>query len=254
MESISYLGLAILSLLLVPTLLINRYFEIKLNLDLLISVVRMFIQLSLVGCYLQYIFDLNNPFLNLGYLMLMGFVASYNVVKSTDLKKYHLYLPVFIAIVVPNILMLLFLNAFVLNLTDVFEARYLITMGGMLLGNLLNGNIIAINSYHQSIKDNLEKINYELALGATRFQATRHYFKNALVLTIKPRIASMATLGLVALPGMMTGQILGGAMPSSAIMYQIAIMISIFISRYFGVILSIFSFQNIIFDQYDQLK
>lgn len=254
METISYLGLGFLALLIIPTLMINRYFEIKMNLDIVISVVRMFIQLSLVGCYLQYIFDLNNPFLNLGYLMLMGFVASYNVVKSTDLKKYHLYLPVFIAIAVPNIFMLLFMNIFVLNLNDVFEARYLITMGGMLLGNLLNGNIIAINSYYQNIKDNLEIINYELALGATRFQATRHYFKNSLAMTIKPTAASMATLGLVALPGMMTGQILGGAMPSSAIMYQIAIMISIYITRYFSVILSIFSFQNIIFDQYDQLK
>ena len=80
------------------------------------------------------------------------------------------------------------------------------------------------------------------------------YFKDAVLSSINPTLASIETIGLVALPGMMTGQILGGAIPLTAIKYQIAIMLAIFISRYFSAILSIFFTSGIAFDDFDMLK
>lgn len=253
MNSISYLGILYLSLLVVPTLIINNSLNIKLNKQIIISIVRMIIQLSLVGLYLQYIFDLNSPFLNVLYMLLMMLIATFSIKKSTGLHLKRLYMPILVSMALPNFLMVLFFNHFVIDLNNIFEARYIITIGGMLLGNVLSGDIIGLNTYYKGISDNINRVNYDLALGATRYQATKPYFKDAITSSIKPTIASMATIGLVSLPGMMTGQILGGSVPIDAIMYQIAIMIAIYVTRYVNIYGAIILSQRIMFDSSDQL-
>lgn len=253
METISYLGLLYLALLVIPVLLINTKLEIKMNKRILISMIRMTVQLSLVGLYLQYIFDLNNPILNLGYLIIMMVIASFSVSNSTGLNLKRIYFPVFISMMIPNIVLLFFFNAIVIDLNNVFEARYMITIAGMLLGNVLNGDIVGLNTFYKGVKENEKIVNYDLALGATRFQALKPFFKDAIVASIKPTVASMATIGLVSLPGMMTGQILGGSVPREAIMYQIAIMIAIFVTRYFNILGAIALSQRLMFDKNDQL-
>lgn len=253
METISYLGLLYLALLVIPVLLINSKLEIKMNKRILISMARMTVQLSLVGLYLQYIFDLNNPILNLGYLVLMMVIASFSVTNSTGLNLKRIYFPILISMMIPNIVLLFFFNAIVIDLNNVFEARYMITIAGMLLGNVLNGDIVGLNTFYKGVKDNEKIVNYDLALGATRFQALKPFFKDAIVASIKPTVASMATIGLVSLPGMMTGQILGGSVPREAIMYQIAIMIAIFVTRYFNIFGAIALSQRLMFDKNDQL-
>lgn len=253
MGSVSYLGLMYLSLLIIPTLLINKWLDIKMNRQILISVLRMIIQLSLVGIYLQYIFDLNHQMLNVAYLLLMMLVATISVTKSTGLRLKKLYLPIYGSMALPNILMVFFFNLFVIDLSHIFDARYMITIGGMLLGNVLNGDIVGLNAFYKGIEENRERVNYNLALGATRFQALKPYLKDAIVASIKPTVASMATIGLVSLPGMMTGQILGGSVPMEAIMYQMAIMIAIFVTRYINIFGAIALSQGLMFDKKDQL-
>lgn len=253
MEQITYLGLFLLSLLVIPTLLVNRYLEIRLNSQIVQSMVRMFVQLFVVGIYLKYIFELDNHLLNLAYILIMELIATYNTIKGTIPKNRKLFLPLFLTVMVPHLLLIFFFNFILLRLDCVLPARYVITIGGMLLGNVLNGNIIGLNTFYNGINANKEILNYELALGATLFQACKPHITQALTLTIKPTVASMATLGLVALPGMMTGQILGGALPSDAIMYQIAIMMAIYLNRYFTIIGGLGVFMHYLFDCNDQL-
>lgn len=253
MSNISYLGIAFLCLLVIPTLLINRRLKIQMNKQIVISIVRMIIQLSVVGFYLQYIFDINNPFINVAYILIMIFAANVSVIKTSDLRLKKLYLPLFVSMAIPALLMILFFNQFVIALENILEARYVITIGGMLLGNVLNGSVIGLTTYYKGIKGNQSRVNYDLALGATLFQATKPYFTSAIQTAVRPTVASMATIGLVALPGMMTGQILGGSVPLEAIMYQIAIMIAIYITRYFSIIGSLVVLQHTVFDKRDQL-
>jgi len=252
-NEISYLGIFYLSLLIVPTLFINYKLNIKMNKKILISVVRMMIQLSLVGIYLQYIFELNNSILNLAYILIMMLVASISITNSTKLKSKRLYIPIYISMIIPNVFMVLFFNKFVIDLNNIFDARYIITIGGMLLGNVLSGDIIGINTYLKDLEENKKVINYELSLGATQIQAIMPYIKNALISSIKPTVSSMATIGLVSLPGMMTGQILGGSVPVEAIMYQIAIMIAIYVTRYINILISIIFSNNYLFDEFNQV-
>ncbi len=253
MSNISYLGIFYLSLLIIPTLYVNHLLNVKMNKRIIISVTRMIIQLSLVGVYLQYIFDLNNNFLNVIYIIIMMLVASISITNSTKLKKRKLYFPIFISMALPNLFMVLFFNKMVINLNNIFDARYIITIGGMLLGNVLSGDIVGINSFFKDIDENKNVINFDLALGATQIQSIKPYVKNALTASITPTVSSMATIGLVALPGMMTGQILGGSVPLEAIMYQIAIMIAIYVTRYINILSSVYVSNRYIFDKKGQM-
>lgn len=214
---------------------------------------RMAIQLSLVGIFLQYIFDVNNPLINFSYLALMIAVASFSAVKSCKLNITRFIIPLFLAFIVPNVIILLFFNTFVIKLDNLFSAQYMITIGGMLLGNSLGGNIVCINNFYNAIRKNKNEYLYSLSLNANKIEALKPYFKNAVLSSINPTIANIETMGLVALPGMMTGQILGGAVPFTAIKYQIAIMIAILIARYFSATLSIVFTAYNAFDDYDIL-
>ncbi len=252
-EEVSYLSIASLLILIIPVLVINRKLRIGLNKEIFYAIARMVIQLSLVGLFLQSIFRLNNPFLNLAYLLFMIMVASFSAARSCNFQLFKLFIPLFLAFILPNVIVLLFFNAFVISLDHLFNARYMITIGGMLLGNCLNGNIISVNRFYQAIKQNKNEYYYSLSLSTNKIEALRPYFKDAVLASINPTIASIETIGLVALPGMMTGQILGGVLPLTAIKYQIAIMIAILIARYFSAILAIIftSFQA--FDENDVL-
>ena len=151
MNSINYWGIFYLTLLVIPTLLINRQLGINLSRQTMISISRMIIQLSLVGIYLQYIFDLNNPLLNICYTLIVMMVATISITNTTGLRKKELYLPIFISISFFPLFAILFFNAFVIKLDNIFDARYIITIGGMLMGNVLRGNIIGLTTYYRGI-------------------------------------------------------------------------------------------------------
>ncbi len=253
MDNISYYGVFLLSLLIIPILFVNKWLDIKLNKSIVISLIRMVVQLSIVGLYLQYIFDLNNPILNCCYMLIMMAVATISISNSTNLKLRFLFGPIFFSMVIPNVLMLLFFNTFVIKIDNVLEAKYIITIGGMLLGNVLKCDIVGLMTFYKGIKETKETVYYDLALGANLFEATKPHLKKAIVATIQPTISTMATVGLVSLPGMMTGQILGGSVPMTAILYQIAIMIAIFVTSYFNSLGAILFSKRVMFDERDML-
>jgi putative ABC transport system permease protein len=109
----------------------------------------------------------------------------------------------------------------------------------MILGNCLRADIIGLNNFYQSIHKNEKAYHQSLAYGASLTEAVSPFFRDALKSALAPTIASMATIGLVSLPGMMTGVILAGADPFTAIKYQIAIMIAIFSGTAITVFLAI---------------
>jgi len=122
---------------------------------------------------------------------------------------------------------LLYFNGIVANLDNVLDARYLIAIAGMLLGNSLRGTIIGVGVFYRGVKRDGNRYFYSLASGATRYEAMAPFFRRGMTSALKPALANMATMGLVFLPGMMTGQILAGMSPLIAIEYQIAIMLAI---------------------------
>ncbi|MFH1061373.1 MAG: ABC transporter permease [Candidatus Omnitrophota bacterium] len=148
----------------------------------------------------------------------------------------------------------MFLNLAVIRLDHVFDARYLIVLSGMLLGNSLRGNIVGITAFYKNIKKDKKQFSYTLALGATFNEAILPYLRESIQLALKPTLASMATMGIVALPGMMTGVILGGTSPELAIKYQIMIMIGIVASTIISVFLTILMTLRVCFSKYGTLN
>lgn len=107
----------------------------------------------------------------------------------------------------------------------------------MVLGNCLHSNVVGINAFYYILKKEKERYQFYPACGANRNEALQPFISNALRKSANSTLASIATIGLVSLPGMMTGQILSGSSPMIAIKYQIMIMLAIFS----GTILSFFS-------------
>ncbi len=251
---ISNFSLFLCSLLLIIPFIVSIIFKLQIIRTTLMSVVRMAVQLLLIAIFLKYVFQLNNPLVNILWLIVMIAVATFNVTRKINLELKTFLLPIFTSFIIATFSIILYLNAFVLDLENVADARFLIVIGGMLLGNSLRGDIIGIDNFYSMIKRNEERFIYNLSLGATIMEALSPYFKDSLVSALQPTIATMATMGIVFLPGMMTGQILGGVSPLLAIKYQIAIMIAIFVATTIAINITILLTIRTCFNPYGLLK
>ncbi len=240
-------------LMLIP-LAIFRYYRSGLEKATVWAVLRMTVQLLLVGLYLEYIFKWDNPWINLAWVFVMTIVASYTVIKRTGLRLRLFFVPVLLSTLASIVLIDYYFLGYVIGLKNIFTARYFIPITGMLLGNSLKNVIIALDSFYHRIDDEQITYRWELANGATRAEALLPFMRFALKKAFNPLIATTAVMGLISLPGMMTGQILGGSDPMVAVKYQIMILVVIFSSTSLNVWLTILFSGRIAFDAYDNLR
>jgi putative ABC transport system permease protein len=204
------------------------WYRIPLIGDTALAVVRMTFQLLFVGLYLQVVFSLNNLWLNGAWLVIMIGVADASITRGCRLRLSRFAGPVFVALLIGTAVPLFFFVGPILKRPHLLDAQYAIPIGGMILGNCLRADIIAISNFYRAIDKNEKVFLNTLAQGARLPEAIRPFHRDAGQSALAPTVATMATIGLVSLPGMMTGVILGGANPMTAIKYQIAIMIAIF--------------------------
>ncbi|MEI6268247.1 MAG: ABC transporter permease [Methylococcaceae bacterium] len=230
------------------------FIGLRLSRDIGISLLRMSLQLALVGIYLKTLFTLNNPWLNGLWILVMLIVADITILKRAGLKARYFALATFTAIASSILFSTAYLVILVIQPTHFYDARYIVPLAGMILGNCLQGNVIALERFYSALRKNENEYATFLMLGATRWEAVQPYFRDAIKAAINPTIASMGTMGLVSLPGMMTGQILGGSEPWLAVKYQIAIMICIFTSTTIASIINLKLSLNIAFNAFDVLK
>jgi putative ABC transport system permease protein len=251
---ISIGAMALCYLLLLIPLGIAWYFRVGIIRRMLLSLFRMTVQLGAVGIALIYVFRWDNHWVNIGWILLaIGFATS-SAINHSDLNYRKFFLPVFLALFLSAGSVLLFFNGLLLQLTNVFSAQYLIIIGGMLLGNALKGIIIGIADFYKAIANHQNRYRYQLSLGASQTEALIPFFRDALQASLNPTLASMATMGIVFLPGMMAGQIIGGSSPDTAIRYQLAIMIAIFVCITLSVVLTILLSVRRSFDGFGNLK
>ena len=251
---IDYLSLFFGYAILIIPFFILWYYKTGLLKDAVFAFIRMTVQLLLVGLYLEYIFAWNSTLINLAWVLLMTLLASYTVIKRSELKMKTFYIPIFIAILLSIFAIDSFFFGIVIRPDNLFDARYLIPITGMLLGNSIKTIIIALNTYYKKIRKERDFYRWHLANGASRREALKPFKKEALKSAFNPVIANVAIVGLISLPGMMTGQILGGSSPVVAVKYQIMLMITVFSSSIISVFLSIYFSDKKVFDELDNLK
>ena len=225
---VSTSGLIMAYVLLLIPLGIILWQRVPLVGSLLIAAVRMTLQLLLVGLYLQVVFKLDNPWLNGLWVLVMLGVADVSIIRGCGLKLRVFALPLAPALLLGITVPMFWFVGAVLRRTDMLEAQYVIPVGGMILGNCLRANIVGLRSFYQAIRRDEKAFQLVLAQGATLREAIRPYLSESFQAAVSPTIATMMAIGLVSLPGMMTGVIMGGNDPMLAIKYQIGIMIAIF--------------------------
>lgn len=236
---ISYLSLLVYLLLLAIPIAILVYLKLKVVGSLLVSALRMILQLALVGLYLEYIFKWDNPFINFLWILVMIGAANQSILKESGLKFKVFFLYTVTAFIITMVFCFVtFLIVF--EVTTFISARYLIPISGMVMGNMLRGNVVSLDRLYHSLIQREEEYIYYISLGATRREALLPFISEALRSALAPYLGTMATVGLVSLPGMMTGQILGGASPAVAIQYQVMIMIAIFVASSLSAFLGTF--------------
>ncbi|CAH1586562.1 conserved membrane hypothetical protein [Vibrio owensii] len=226
---INWFELALFSLILIVPLTINARYKLGIAIDTAISVARMTVQLILVGVYLEYLFELNSLMVNLAWLAIMVVVGASSIVGKANLPKKPLMMPLITGL---SCSLLPLLAAIALGLVKpepFYNAQYMIPLAGMLLGNSLSSNIVALQNLFTAFEQRKSEYEAAISLGAAPKYASFPFLQEALRKSLAPILASMATTGLVTLPGMMTGQILGGASPMVAIKYQLVIMLAIFV-------------------------
>jgi len=251
---ISYFNLFLGYLLLIIPVVVFYHFKTHLVKDSLVAVLRMTIQLFVVGLYLEILFEYNDAWINSAWWLIMVVVAAFTIVRRASLKKKFFLIPLLISLAISLFLIDLYFLGFIIELDYAFEARYFIPISGILLGNCLKTNILGLNTFYKKLHSEITLYRYYLANGATRSEALIPFMREALRTAFNPLIAGISVIGLISLPGMMTGQILGGSSPNVAIKYQIMLMMAIFVSTVVSVVLTILIANNFVFDKYGNVK
>ena len=264
MTDITITGLGIgLLLMLIPIWLMGRM-RTGLVHSTISATLRMIVQLYLIGLYMQYLFEYDIWYVNLAWGLIMVFVAAGTALQRTKLKPQILLTPLIIAFSSTALVIALYFLAFVLHphdntstnitISSIFAARHFIPIFGLLLGNMLGVNVVALSTYYESLKREQSMYYYLVGNGASRWEATMPFLRKSIVKAFNPCIANMAVMGLVAMPGTMIGQILGGADPSLAIKYQMMIVIITFAASLLSLIITVILAQQKSFDTMGRLK
>jgi putative ABC transport system permease protein len=209
---ISRLQLATALLPIVAVMVLCFFWKLNLK-TYLYAAGRMLLQLFLIGFVLLYIFKAKNPWVVLGVILVMFSVASWISLRPIPDKRRKHYFHAWIALVLGGGSTLALILFGVVDLTPWYEARYAIPLAGMIFANSMNGLSLAA-----------ERFDSEISKGESYLEARNRGFATAML----PITNNFFAVGLVAFPGMMTGQILAGISPLIAARYQIMVMSMIF--------------------------
>ena len=236
-------------------LAIVRVLGIKREKELIISSVRMTLQLILTGYVLVYVFDNPNPFITAGIILVMEAFAIHTVINKFKGKLSKLLKRVIaFSMSVGTLSCLVYFLFIVVRISPWYEPQYFVPIAGMLIGNSMTGISLGVKSLLEGMTIQRALVEEALILGATPQAATKTIINSTFDAAIMPTINSMVGMGIVFLPGMMTGQILSGTAPTTAIAYQLAIMLGILGAVALTVILMLKLGYRTFFNKEEQLQ
>ncbi|MBB6015128.1 ABC transporter permease [Deinococcus radiopugnans] len=251
---ISLFQVVLAAALMLLSALLSWRLRLGLGRDILTAGTRMTVQLLLVGLILGWVFALRSPWPILGIGLVMTVLAAQAAVGRTRGRYPGIFLDAFAAIFGSSFVLTGLTLGAVLQIRPWFEAQYAVPILGMVLGNTLTGVSLALDRFTSDLGHNRSAIEERLALGATRWEAARGTVRAAVRTGMLPTLNSMAVMGIVSLPGMMTGQILAGASPAVAVRYQIVIMFVLAASSALGSLGAVLLAYRALLDSRDRLR
>ena len=217
--NISDASLLMASSLVLVSLLFSYFQKLRLEKETLISVIRAVIQLFAVGYVLQFIFRLRNPAVTTLIVLFMIFNAAFNAAKRGKGIKNGILIS-FLSILVGAGATL---SVLVLSGAVRYEANQIIPISGMIISNAIVAIGLCYRQLTGDFKSRRNEVEIKLSLGADLLPASMDILRDSIRTGMVPTIDSTKTLGIVSLPGMMTGLILAGTSPLMAIRYQIMV-------------------------------
>lgn len=212
-------SLFIASSLIIISLVFSRYQKLNLEKDTLIGVVRAIVQLSIIGYILNFIFGLKSPIFTSILLLFMALNAAQNSANRAEGIKQAALIS-FCAISSGTIITMLVL---ILSKAIKYEPYEIIPVGGMIISNAMVAIGLCYRQLTSNFKNRRAEIETKLALGADILPSSIDIIRDSIKTGMLPTIDSMKTLGIVSLPGTMTGLILAGTSPLQAIRFQIMV-------------------------------
>ncbi len=201
------------------------FHRLGLGRDLLVGAIRTFAQLFLMGYVLKFIFDIHNLLLVLILFTFMVAAAVHIIKGRVGEKTISFGLPTFVSMLLSYIVVSYFVTAIIVGAKPWWTPQYFIPLAGMIVGNSMTAISIALERLFSDLRNRRAEVEMKLALGADYREASQDILREAVRAGMIPSINSLMSVGLVSLPGMMTGQILAGAEPLVAIRYQIIVML-----------------------------
>ncbi len=224
--SLSYWELAAASVFVLIDAGLSVALGLRVHRSLLIAAIRMAVQLVLVGLVLTTLFSIVSPLWTAIAALVMVLFAGREAAQRQQrgLAGWWSYGLGASAMMMSSILVTTFALVTVLRPDPWYHPRYAIPLLGMILGNCMTGVSLGLNTLTTSLFTRRASVEAQLMLGATRQAATAPVTREALRSALMPIVNSMSATGVVSLPGMMTGQILGGVPPIEAVKYQVLVM------------------------------
>lgn len=253
---LSALDLMVAAALVLALALLSVRLGLGLGKRLVVSGLRMTVQLLLIGLILRQLFASSSVWLILGLAAVMILIAGREILtrQKIRLRGVYGYGVGVISITVSSFAIALFSLLVIIDVEPWYTPQYAIPLIGMLLGNTMTGISLAADRLTSDMHAQRSLIEQRLYLGQGWQHASEDIRKNAMRTGMIPIINAMAAAGVVSLPGAMTGQILGGSPPLEAVKYQILLLFLIAAGTGFGVMAAIWLISRNLFDKRDRLR
>lgn len=217
-------GLALAALLVLLAGGLSLLLKLDLERRLFYATGRMVVQLTLMGYVLHWVFALDAGGWVALILIVMLLVAAWNAIKRPSRTFRGAYPATLLTMLGSGLAVSLYTTSGVIGTATWYEPRYIIPLTGMALGNSLTGISLGLDHLLETFARRRDEVEADLAFGATTWEAARGPVAEAVRRGMIPTINAMMVMGLVFLPGMMTGQVLGGEPPLEAVKYQAVVM------------------------------
>ncbi|NTU71293.1 MAG: iron export ABC transporter permease subunit FetB [Coriobacteriia bacterium] len=195
--------------------------------DLAIATVRTYVQLLALGFVLRWVFGIESPWLVIGLLLVMVLMAARILVERSPDAPSGIFGSAFLSMALTTFIVTFTVTGVILQVEPWYLPQYVIPLAGMVIGNSMTGIALSIERLFADLDARSDEILALTALGATPWEAAHSAIRLALRAGLIPTINAMAAVGLVSIPGMMSGQILAGADPVTATGYQIVVMLMV---------------------------
>ncbi len=253
-QPISFLQIAIATLLVVFCGILSVLFRLRLEKQLAVASARTIVQLLLVGYVLKYVFALHSLLLILGLALLMTGIAGRAATGRAAYTYKGIFAHSFLSLAASGLLTTYVVTAAIIQVHPWYRPQYLVPLLGMILGSSLTSVSLTLDGLLGDVALRRPEIEMELSHGASAWEAAHGPLQSAVRRGMVPTINSMLVVGIVSLPGMMTGQILAGSDPLQAVKYQIVVLFMLAAATALGCILFALLAYRQLFNSRQQLE